>query len=253
MTRVVFVYDCRWSGDCDEKFIDDYNFVQDQVFRGPHTRERFQRQYLDNPYGPSVLVVVYLEGKPVAARGLWRNDIDGKPAYQPGQTCVMKECRGHGVFTEMTKRAVELLPKDVILYNFPNPNSFPGYIKMGWVNIKQYYLRFFRSSKQYDTEHPDMMDETYFNWWVKGRPDIKYMKRNGNYYLVRKYPRPFCYKVVAKVTKEIAITCNKAPLLVIYFFPSIHKTFYNKNTQPLRPVVRNKELNYVPLWKIDAI
>ena len=246
-------YDCRWSGDCDEQFIDDYNFVQDQVFSGAHTRELFRHQYIDNPYGPSVLVVVYLNEKPVAARGLWRNDVYGQEAYQPGRTGVLAECRGKGVFTEMTKRAVAMIPKDVLLYNFPNPNSFPGYIKMGWVNIGQYYVRLFYSAKKFDREHPVMMDEDYFNWWIKGRTGNYYLKRNGNYFLVRKYPHPRCYKVVAKVGKELAMMCKKAPLCAIYIYGSSRKTFYNKNTQPLRPVVRNQKLSYIPLWKIDAI
>lgn len=248
-----FFYDCRWSEDCDEKFIDDFNQVQDQVFQGEHSRESFKYQYIDNIYGSSVLVVVYMKNKPVAARGLWRNDVLEKEAYQPGRTCVLKECRGKGVFTEMTMRALALLPKDAIIYNFPNQNSFPGYIKMGWKNIKQYFVRIFFSSKQFDKEHPLMMDAAYFNWWVKGRPNIQYIKRRKGYYLVRKYPRPFCYKVIAKVTKEIALTCKKAPCIAIYIYGSTKLTFYNKKTLPLRPVVRNQDLEYIPLWKIDAI
>ena len=253
MTSSDLVYDCRWSYDCDEQFIDDFNSVQDMVFRGEHTRELFRHQYIDNPYGASVLVVVYLDGKPVAARGMWRNDLQGKEAYQPGRTCVLPECRGKGVFTEMTQRAVGIIPDDAIIYNFPNPNSYPGYIKMGWVGIGEYYIRLFCSSKQFDQEHPLVMDATYFNWWVKGRSSLRYIKRNGDYYLVSKYPRPFCYTVLSKVSKEIAYTCKKAPWYAICWYASKGKTFYNKNTQPRRPVVRNQGIDYVPMWKIDAI
>ena len=247
------LYDCRWSGDCDERFIDDFNHVQDQVFAGEHTRALFQHQYVENPYGPSVLVVVYLSGKPVAARGLWRNDIDGQEAYQPGRACVLPECRGKGVFTEMTQRAISMLPKDVLIYSFPNPNSFPGYIKMGWVCIGEYYIRLFTSTKQFDQEHPLEMDETYYNWWVKGRSSLRYIKRGCSYYLVSKYPHPLCYTVLSKVSQKIAMTCKKAPWYAICWYASQHITFYNKHTQPRRPVVRNGILDSVPMWKIDAI
>ncbi len=247
------IYDCRWSGDCDEKFIDDFNHVQDQVFRGKHTRGSFKHQYIDNIYGPSVLVVVYMDDKPVAARGLWRNDVCDKEAYQPGRTGVLAECRGKGIFTTMTLQAISLLPKDAIIYNFPNQNSFPGYIKMGWVNINKYYLRLFLSSKAFSQEHPIKMDENYFNWWVKGRSEFRYVRKGGTYYLVRKYPKPFCYKVVAQVEKDIALNCKKGPLFAVYLYPSHETVFYNRHSLPLRPVVKNSDIRYIPLWKIDAI
>lgn len=249
----IIEYDCRWSKECDERFIDDFNYVQDQVFHGKHTQELFKHQYIDNPYGQSVVVVVYMNGRPVASRALWRNDIFEKEAYQPGRTCVLSACRGKGIFREMTLRAIRMLPPNVVIYNFPNQNSFSGYIKMGWVNINKYYLKLFLSHKSYRKEHNMMMDKTYFEWWVKGRQEIQYIKRGKVYFLVRKYPKPLCYKVVAQVEKDLALNCKRAPLFSIYLYPSRKKTFYNKRTLPLRPVVRNQELNYIPLWKMDAI
>ena len=79
------VYDIRWTNDLDEKFIADFLYVQNEVF-GCGTREEFKRQFEENIYGKSIVVVVYLDDKPVAARALWRNDIEGKEAYQPGST-----------------------------------------------------------------------------------------------------------------------------------------------------------------------
>ena len=87
------VYDCRWSGELDDKFIDDFRSMCSTVFNYDFTIGEFNRKFVDNIYGKSLLVVVYVNGKPCAARALWRNDINGKEAYQPGDACVLDICR----------------------------------------------------------------------------------------------------------------------------------------------------------------
>lgn len=245
-------YDCRWSTDCDLKFIDDFDSVQDQVFKGAHSRGLFKRQYLDNIYGPSVLVVVYDGDTPIAARALWRNDIAAHEAYQPGRTCVLSNYRGLGIFGEMTKQAIAMLPRGVVIYNFPNQYSYPGYLKMGWTTIGEFYMRLFSVNK-FIREHPVKMDFEYYNWWVKDNSSIKYIKKGNLYFLVRRYSRPLCYKVIAQVDKGIAENCGKASPFALFFYNSQEKTFYNKKTLPLRPVGKGLGSLSLPLWKIDAI
>lgn len=245
-------YDCRWSADCDDSFINDFNWVQDQVFSGAHTRESFRHQYIDNPFGASVLVVVYLEGKPVAARALWRNDIYDKMAYQPGRTCVLPVCRGKGIFREMTMRAIAMLPSDAIIYNFPNQNSFPGYIKMGWKLLHDYGLRLMLSTKDYFAEHPTPMDDDYAEWWVVGKAGIYHVKRGGHYFLVRHDHRPLLAKVVASVSQAVAQKFPPSPRKIL-FYKSERKTFYSKYFMKSHVVCRNTDIGYIPTWKIDAI
>ena len=55
-------YDCRWSDKADEKFINDYNLLQNTVFQNNYNKELFKRKYLDNIYGPSIIIVVYSNG-----------------------------------------------------------------------------------------------------------------------------------------------------------------------------------------------
>ncbi len=58
-------------------------------------------------------------------------------AAQPGDTVVHPEYRGKGLFTKMNKFAIEELKKDGydLFFNFPNRNSQPGYLKMGWKKV----------------------------------------------------------------------------------------------------------------------
>ena len=246
------LYDCRWSDAVDDKFISDFVATENAVFKGNYTKELFNKKYVNNIYGKSVVEVVYLDGEPVAARGLWRNDIDGNEAYQPGDTCVTEVCRGKGIFTEMTKRSVAMLPDEAMIYNFPNQNSFPGYMKMGWKLVGEYRFALF-SPKQYFKEHPDKMDKKYAEWWLPASREILYFVSGGEYFLVRPLGKPMCYKVIACVEEEIAKKYSKAPF-GFKFYRSKKKTFYNSKLGATMHVVsKNDDVTYIPIWKIDAI
>lgn len=244
-------YDCRWSDGVDKKFIEDFIATQRAVFKNDYSKELFEKKYINNIYGKSVVEVVYLDSQPVAARGLWRNDIYGKPAYQPGDTCVTEICRGKGIFTEMTKRSIELLSEDDIIYNFPNQNSFPGYMKMGWKLVNEYGFAIFTTASGYLKEHPVKMDKRYADWWINDKAGFYSMKKGNEYFLVRPI-RQFCYKVCACVEKSVAERFPKKQM-GICFYRSTQKTFYNKKLGLPLHVVSKQDINYIPIWKIDVI
>ncbi len=243
-------YDCRWSDALDEKFIADYLLVQNRVF-GHGTREEFRRQFENNIFGRSVIEVVYIGSKPAAARALWRNDVCGREAYQPGSTCVLESCRGKGIFKEMTKRAISMLPTGAVVYNFPNPNSFPGYIRMGWTLLHDYSVRLLTSYESYKKEHPVIMDKEYAEWWVTGR-ELYHTKCRGHYFLMHKDHRPLCYRILAEVEGSVA---KKFPYARygLFFYKSERATWYNRRLAKSHVVTRNPELGYIPTWKIDAV
>ncbi len=244
-------YDCRWSDKVDDKFISDYNLLQDLVFHNGYSKELFKKKYLDNIYGPSIIIVVYNNDKPIGARAFWRNDIDGKKAYQPGDVCVLEECRGKGVFTEMTKRAFEMLEKDVIIYTFPNSNSFPAHLKMGNKLVASYLPRLF-THKRYQKEHTLKLDKFYADWWFSSSDRIKYIMRSGCYYLVIDYGLPFMYVVLAEVEKKVAKRFPKSSI-GIYFYRSAKTSFYNKRKRPLHIVCKDDNVTYIPTWKVDSL
>ena len=247
---VLIQYDCRWTTSLDERFVEDYLYVQKEVF-GVGLREEFRRQFEENIYGPSVVVVVYLEGSPVASRALWRNDIEGQEAYQPGATCVMPICRGKGIFTEMTQKSIAMLPPSAIIYNFPNDNSYPGYIKMGWTLLHDYKLRIMWSVKSYTIEHPIKVDSMYFDWWLKGKK-LSYCRYRNHYFLIKKDTRKYCYRVIAETDRIIAEQCPRIRFGLL-FYKSENSTWYNRRLKSSHVVVRGSEVSYIPTWKIDAV
>lgn len=245
------IYDIRWSDTVDEKFISDYRYVCSTVFKCDFTRGQFDKKFIKNIYGPSVLVVVYIDDVPSAARALWRNDIEGEEAYQPGDTCVLENCRGKGVFSNMTKKAIASLPKSAIIYNFPNPSSFPGYIKMGWTLVHDYSMSLLTNYSMYKKDHPIMMDKAYADWWIKGR-NLYYTKRSGHYFLMHKDHRPFCYRILAEAEEDIAKQFRHIHF-GLFFYKSIKCPWYSRRLALAHVVSKNANIKYIPIWKIDAV
>lgn len=58
-------------------------------------------------------------------------------AAQPCDTVVHPKFRGKGLFSEMNRVAIEELTNEGydLFFNFPNRNSQPGYLKMGWEKV----------------------------------------------------------------------------------------------------------------------
>lgn len=244
-------YDCRWSNAVDDKFIDDYCYLQGAVFGNNYSRELFNKKFLKNIYGASILVVVYIGGERAAARAFWRNDVDEKEAYQPGDVCVIEKYRGQGIFTEMTNKAIGMLPKDAVIYTFPNSNSFPGHIKMGNKLLASYYPRLFSYTK-YEKEHTLLLDEKYIDWWLDERNDIKFIRRTGKYYLVLPYVLPMMYMVLSEVKREVALRYKKCSF-GIFFYRSTKRTFYNYKKRPVHIVCKYDNIEYIPTWKVDSL
>ena len=149
------IYDCRWTTETDEQFIKDWQFVENEVFTN-FTDEFIKRKYFDNIYGPSIMAVAYLDGKPVGADALWRNDVNGKMAFLSADTCVLEEARGHGIMKGITQHEIAMAPSDSYIYGCPNGQSYYGYKKLGWNEVKL-YICFLFSPKKFAKEYPEKM------------------------------------------------------------------------------------------------
>jgi len=105
-----------------------------------YSAELFLWKHIHNPWGPSI--VTYAEesatGKYGAVRAFWRHQIcyNNKIllAFQPCDTATHPDFRKQGLFTKLTQLALDEAreQKASFVFNFPNPQSKPGYIKMGW-------------------------------------------------------------------------------------------------------------------------
>lgn len=94
-------------------------------------------KHLRNPFGRSFMIVAESEGRIIGFRALmrWRFRVGDRTieAVRPVDTVTHPDHRGRGVFSMLTRTALDSLRDEVdLVFNTPNQNSLPGYLKMGW-------------------------------------------------------------------------------------------------------------------------
>lgn len=95
-------------------------------------------KYLNSAFGEAVLHVIEQDSEILAFGTLWPFEFkyEGQllKAFQPCDTIVSKKARGKGLFRKLNEARKEYARsvKADFLFNFPNQNSLPGYLKMGW-------------------------------------------------------------------------------------------------------------------------
>jgi GNAT superfamily N-acetyltransferase len=117
----------------------------DSLGQGPgghRSPEFFRWKHLENPFGPSLLLVAELEGRIVGLRAFlrWRLAFGDEVlrAARAVDTVTDPEYQGRGIFSKLTLRAVEILKGEAdLIFNTPNSKSLPGYLKMGWRTVGQ--------------------------------------------------------------------------------------------------------------------
>lgn len=106
---------------------------------GGRTPAFWQWKHLSNPFGPSY---TYLACRPhdeiVGLRAFmqWQFEMDGQTvrAVRAVDTATHPTYRRQGVFTSLTRHALQCVREDGVhlVFNTPNRYSLPGYLKMGW-------------------------------------------------------------------------------------------------------------------------
>lgn len=95
-------------------------------------------KHRENPFGPTPGWVAHDGARLVGVRLFlrWRFLVDGRAcsAVRAVDTATHPESRGKGVFTELTLHALDELQAEGVsfVFNTPNDQSRPGYLKMGW-------------------------------------------------------------------------------------------------------------------------
>ncbi|MFW5469855.1 GNAT family N-acetyltransferase [Knoellia sp. CPCC 206435] len=109
---------------------------------GDPNEDFFAWKHRANPVGPSPEWVATHDGAVVGYRTLlrWRfTDDTGKPvsAFRAVDTATHPEFQGLGIFRRLTLHAVSELTRadEGIIFNTPNTQSGPGYLKMGWQQV----------------------------------------------------------------------------------------------------------------------
>jgi GNAT superfamily N-acetyltransferase len=106
---------------------------------GGYSPEFFAWKHQDNPFGRSAGLVAVHEGRIVGVRLFlrWQLEAAGEPvqAVRAVDTATDPEFQGRGIFRRLTLALLEQLDEAAeahLVFNTPNSNSRPGYLKMGW-------------------------------------------------------------------------------------------------------------------------
>src|SRR5690606_25693858 len=107
----------------------------------PRNAAFFAWKHRENAFGASPAWVAVDGDRVVGFRTLmrWEFDTPEGPvrAVRAVDTATHPDHQGRGIFSALTRRAVEELQNDGVgfVFNTPNDKSRPGYLKMGWREV----------------------------------------------------------------------------------------------------------------------
>jgi GNAT superfamily N-acetyltransferase len=99
-------------------------------------------KHTQNPFGASPMWIAEADGRVVGFRAFLRWEFV-RPggsivhAVRAVDTATDPDYQGRGIFARLTRTAVQELSTDGIafVFNTPNQQSLPGYLKMGWLSL----------------------------------------------------------------------------------------------------------------------
>ncbi len=100
--------------------------------------EFWRWKHVHNPFGPSPVLLAVDRDRVVGVRAFMRWQwVEGSRTYRALRavdTATHPDYRGQGVFKKLTLRLIEQCEAagDDFIFNTPNEQSRPGYLKMGW-------------------------------------------------------------------------------------------------------------------------
>jgi GNAT superfamily N-acetyltransferase len=106
------------------------------------TPEWFAWKHVQNPFGPSIILVAEIDGQIAGLRALLRWELvtpDGQVwrCARPVDTATSPAFLRRGVFRALTMEAVEVARAEGLdmLFNTPNSKSGAGYLTLGWQRV----------------------------------------------------------------------------------------------------------------------
>jgi predicted N-acetyltransferase YhbS len=107
------------------------------------TEEVWRYKHIDNPFGESLVLVAEEEGGVVGVRAFmrwkWQKGEQVFSAFRAVDTATHPAHQGKGIFKKLTLKALEIGKErgDHFVFNTPNEQSKPGYLKMGWEEVSK--------------------------------------------------------------------------------------------------------------------
>ena len=111
------------------------------------TEAVWKYKHLDNPFGKSLVLIAVKGDLIIGVRAFmkwkWQLGNEDLFAYRAVDTATHPDYQGKGIFKKLTLEAVEIARRqeNSFIFNTPNSQSLPGYLKMGWKEVDKLKVR----------------------------------------------------------------------------------------------------------------
>lgn len=122
-----------------------------------------------NPFGPSYILVAEEDNQLIGLRAFmqwdWLRNEKIYKAVRAVDTATHPEFQGKGIFKRLTLQQVESCRQQGVLFVFNTPNfqSLPGYLKMGWVMQGKMPLKF-KLLRPFSMARARLFDKEKYAW-----------------------------------------------------------------------------------------
>jgi predicted N-acetyltransferase YhbS len=138
------------------------------------TQEVWEYKHIENPFGKSLVLLAVIDDEVVGVRAFmkWKWQLGDKEfiACRAVDTATHPNHQGKGVFKKLTLKAIDIAKKNGwhFIFNTPNSQSKPGYLKMGWSEVDSvkvqitpvnYLLKVLLTNKSLDLEISNELTE----------------------------------------------------------------------------------------------
>lgn len=109
----------------------------------PKSKKIWEYKHFENPFGKSLILVAEEDNKILGVRAFmkwqWHFKNEVFSAFRAVDTATHPKHQGKGIFKKLTLRAIEIGKErgDHFIFNTPNSQSLPGYLKMGWIEVSK--------------------------------------------------------------------------------------------------------------------
>ena len=125
-------------------------------------------KHIDNPFGRSLVLIAVEDSKIIGVRAFmrweWHFNKKVYKAFRAVDTATHPDHQGKGVFKKLTLKALDIAKNEGnhFVFNTPNSQSKPGYLKMGWKEVSKLKIQLFptgifRYTKPQMEEYPKII------------------------------------------------------------------------------------------------
>lgn len=137
------------------------------------TEDIWRYKHVDNPFGKSLVLLAVEDNKVIGVRAFmrwkWQQGSKIFSAFRAVDTATHPAHQGRGIFKKLTLTALEIAKSngDHFVFNTPNANSKPGYLKMGWKELGKLQIQLFPVNPFYfkkSTENIEKLGHNKINY-----------------------------------------------------------------------------------------